>query len=503
MEKADADIVSQMDRVKKHSGISGSAGKEFYEFGLNLALPCAADPERFNGSFNVNKTAVGAAFDRLEVPFVKAAAMPTTYNQMSNEDAVIFNFRNAQRNYVYFDPNSAVQNYQYGLYGMSSSGSSSTNSFLPPAPSPNFNLVFTRVGEVLPLRFVYGVSETNYAPHGPVFFAGSDGGQSTRRYFWIDTGCSFTLVNPTWTGAGSMTLQLTQLTAEGPIEHAQSAAIATSGVNVAVVITNAGYYSFEVVYGVSPVSNFVTTAKIGALSGSVWCHRSIPDLANNYQNVEAMRVNGSSIMFFNQCVEGLRSGKVCYAQRSGRAWTEEIATGFNGFLGSRDVTEMLADNGAFAFLKPVGPEDFKLTEHLRVINSKIYDSSYPIFPASNDTNGGTYSLIWVRMPYTTNGGTATSQVGQYTICTSFEYTTTNQWSTARKPRVSAEICMQAIEWLATVPALHENPKHFMEVVRSILSGAKKHGGALANFAIDQGPRIAEFGSKLLPLLAML
>jgi hypothetical protein len=197
-----------------------------------------------------------------------------------------------------------------------------------------------------------------------------------------------------------------------------------------------------------------------------------------------------SVRFENKAAESYRSGDLLGLQTpSGTEWLNYITPGSVYDTISKDpkTEDLLAANGAFIYRKPDGAEDNKLTSYRTVVNDNVVDSFWPI-----DYSNGQV-LLYMNIPIPTSGA-PNPQFGNWIVHNNVEFTTGSQWFYLEAPFIKMNVYNKAIDLLADMKQVFENPLHWGDIWK----GIKTVAGDTVNGVLNYGPKLMSFGQQLFP-----
>lgn len=448
-----------------------------------FTLPSAFPPIRFPNETSDTPTAVCSPRGRLAANFYTGATSGSG-QILPAPNMFLAMFHTPQRAFVIYDANTAGASYTYNVRGCAI-----TNA-VPSAPGLTWQIACAplRAANMVPIHIVNAVSASDYAPHGPVVYAGSNGvNGSTARYMWFEQGTLVTFnYNLTTMGiTASFQINADLLTEQGVnmgvASVMQLIPVGTTTGSKAITIPGPGYYSFTIVpYLEQDTGNssnpFVGTMTITSMyfsaSSSVFCHLPASDYANNVIVDKGSRINAFSMMYSNTSNLTGMAGQLGVAQIPGAtSWHDYAMGAIDKVLAVKGAKLFKAETGCYGFFKPGGFEDFDIQDGVYTDNGVLYDSRYNIF----DNTG--YLVMYITVP-DPNG-----RAGYFTYAQGIEYQTTDQWRDQRIPSLQLEAAKLGLTELREIPQFHENPLHLSELLKSIATATKK-GLGIANDVVD-------------------
>jgi hypothetical protein len=433
-------------------------------------------PVRWGGSFAKNLTALAAPLTRYEADW---NTTDTEAKQLTG-----FAFREPLRHTVIPNRNANGLTYSYRAWGLSVSDPGGVRT-INTLPAQGFNLTFEATDEPVPgqefeLNPVFWRATSSFRPHGDVLFSGTPNGNAEeRRFVYLELG---TVVSTQMTFAATSTasfMLVADLLVGDTIELNVGATPPINAANITtpqtITIPRSGYYAFRTVWRagiLDPIAGVLTCAQNLTFShnGPVFAHRPIPGLDRNFASASAIRILGHSLMYTNKASPLYRQGQIAGLQLNlGTSWLDyttfdavsKPSTNFGVAGSTNQVTVLPAENGMYISSRPTQPEDLDMLDYFQVAGIELQDSYYPIIPKSG------YLVVSVEV------ATREGRDGYWSVCTSLEYETLDPWRVVAKSTTPQYIVDAALDMVAEVPQVCENPSHMYKIYNTLKRGLAK------------------------------
>lgn len=446
----------------------------------SIAACGSVPPIRWGSAYATVQTAVAMPYEKRDVPWTATAVPNPGYQSLPTNNFVAFAFRDYLCANILYDPNRAALAAQYTCYGV---GVLAANL---QATTPTSTWTENVVGYVkTPLFIPYAKPTTGigltYTPHGQLWPASADDGNSRGRFFWLDAGSTAALNVKSDVNTGCRFF-LDSWTMEGVHEGTYSVSVDLVAGEaqdlVTALVVKPGYYSLNILTFYDSALTF-SNVWLGLGTGSHFCHLTAPEFMQNTPSVDSVRVNASSILYTNRAAEMYKEGSVAMCQVPvGDNWTEYVAadgSGFSKMSKSNIGCEMTAKKGAYVWLKPGQPTDHEFLQYHTVQDGMLVDCRRPLRPKSAFI--GLYAQIDVGL----------YQNGRLTMSIMLEYQTLDTWRDLKYAATSSTLFEEALSQLKRAPQFCENPLHLKSIWNAIKSGA----GFAANAITKYGPKVAQ------------
>jgi len=473
-----------------------------------LSNPGEYEPQRVALSADDSATALCEIHHSVAVPFFTTGTYPNNADLKENEMMGVVT-RQAERAAIFWDPNGNGYHTVYDVYTISSTSDGVVDADSPPPPVTDFYIPYDGHSRVLiPITYLLPSlpdCDNGYTPHGPLWLPGADGNCSDARYIWGSRGWTFVggiYANSLWAGV------VTNVRV-GFIQIGKAGAVATTTGTWISVPSGSGLLTFEITLSTSQgyvalffepetpgetaagaihfdnikVQNFSTSAPTGV---PVWCHQALPDLLNNLNVCKGLRINAASVTCSNTVNTQALSGRCVMMQPpAGTWWTDHYIGKYDSLADSNQKLKKELTNakkGSYCYLKPMGIDDFKMTNHIQTWNGYIIDSSYPISPHGAYTCPPHAVTFW-------EVDQASSRSARWKFDYGVEYITEDSWRSLKGPSAPRELCELAITQLRSLDQFRENPTHTRDLKRdtaqllqSVFRAVQTYGPGIMKFA---------------------
>jgi len=411
---------------------------------------------------------------------------------------------------ISYNPNVTSSTGSYIAYGLDQTNVSIASSALPTPSwkaSPNTD-------RMLPISFLR--SSVGFAPHGSVWFCASAMKSLGGRFIWLgkdDTVITTLVYNGV--GAGFWypdALSLTKYTSAGDlVSEVDSVLTPTMGLTTGdftaytITVTSPGYYalSFDVDFesiALADNTPLLTIASVAVdLAGNgTWAHQCAPGIENILGTTPEIREIGAGVMVTNTSQLLLRGGRILQRQMEpGTSWFDLTPGNVSGTYPSpaanwgqayvstlRDVDDRSAEDGSYAYLKPVGQEEFALKHEYKTDKGQILDSSWSL-------DAERAYLYWsIQAPVGNLSATIKA-------AWNYEAVTTDATREQARPTGSAEDMVRVQSIMSKMGQYDCNPNSFADIWESI----KKGVGSVTSFLGEYGPSILSGAAKIGAMLA--
>jgi len=468
-----------------------------------IALPKESRPLRIGSNYSSDPTCAVSLYDDPDVNF----SLVNGENTANLSDAQIFLFRSALRH--------AVVTYlpQYEATG--------TTSYTASQPVWPGGQVYPNQDEEILYFYPVAMQSMNpdnsaLSPHGEFLYPGVlDSGESNRG-FWCDVGTNIVFsVNGPVSGTWSVNI-IIHLEQDGKwvkcgpviLLNATSTVISIQFVPTSFPLLPApgpngagGYLSFS--YQANDASSLLANADLtitynwsqDGMGESVpvgLAQWTLPDLSDNIEAIDDLRVIGVAGMFTNTSAAVARQGQVAGLQCDAK-------TDFRDYLGYSAVTSdrrkhVAFENseGMYGFLLPQDDNDFSFLDEIETGSQDI--------PTTGPTNlKDAKFMIVPRSAYITvcvSAQPGYNRTGYWTYSSTVEFTSQNQWYDLQKPEYSLSQLSAGAQCLKTCQQWHQNFPHIGEIWDWIKDAAKNVVGAI----VDYGPTVLKGAAMVAPLL---
>jgi len=460
---------------------------------LSLALPELGVTYRYPDAISRSESAVSNVFEVNTAGWWGSTA-PRANSALAQTDCLAVLRRVPAAAYIQYFANPTAQTYQYNILGQDIAVLGTGFTDAPPALSFTQLISFPANDYV---KYIYGNTNslTGFNPHGTSVYAGSlTSGPTDARFFWLQNGDQF---KTTITNRSGQSITATFVLdyfdpAGGFIKDADDTGSPTTiannaSANVSATAAKPGYYAprFIASGAVLAIDGQVQFSN-NTISGAGDClgHNPLPGISSNLGAINSLRVLSASIKYTNKASILNKEGQiVAYQLPKGESWFKYVQAnsgGFTALVSNAKASITTADNGIFAFLRPTDFKDFEYTEWFRIINGVIWDSFWPI------DKPGPQLMVYANV---SNFG---GQDGYFRFDFGVEYLTTDQWREMKVSEVGNETYNSAMQVVAAMDQVHENPLHISDLFGKIKSVI----GKVPGFITKYGPMVSTLASMI-------
>jgi hypothetical protein len=361
----------------------------------------------------------------------------------------------------------------------------------------------------VPVKITYWQKASTFAPHGSIQYCGSDG-ETERRYVWLEAGESVQFICHLAADSAFVTVALDLWTPTGIASGIASFAntITTTPTTIACVAPDAGYYalSYKMAPAATPAPKNLRTVQvteqvntvptilyidsikhIAATNSPVWCHLPASDYPASQGRMHTPRIHGVSLMYSNTSATNFSGGQISMAQLpSGTDWIS-YALNPTSIENAQGSLTLNAKKGMYGFLKQTQPSDSDFLDNVRVDNDQhVIDTFYSLDEKS--------AYLGMSIFISDIDGRS----GYFTHAISFEYATLDKNSGVEEPdkNLSPQVFKDAQAEVKSMVQFHENPTHFMQLLRQAGRLAKKAAEAVVTY----GPTVMKAGKFIASVL---
>jgi hypothetical protein len=441
------DLASEEKRVRKLVKQAIKATGTSYRGEINQLLAGLTLPRDYqvprlpNGS---DPTGAAHPWAKYDVAYPSNIAVdPQAFNESPS-----FLFRDALRNFVHI------------VYMGAQAAYTGAMTFTTTGNMDNFPTYPTQGGGLLTV--------STDTPHGKVLYPGRVGPADQHRGWLANTNDAIQLAIDTTPYAAGQTLyahikQLQNGTWKniGQLPFAGS----TGTVTQTYYVGKTGYYAITFTYSnntmIANTANLVLY--VGTTGQTVWGQKSLPNFDVNYNFIDALRVVGVSLMYTNTASPLNQQGQIVGLQvPKGSSWLQWASFGTNSVDQKSRILK--AANGMYGFLKPTSRDDldmivYELPDQANVQNAGN-ECVFNLYPSSD--------FLCVIPQVNIVAG----QTGYWTIGTSVEYTTMNQWIELHTSAITNAELDSVFDVLGPIEQWHTNGLHWDEIWGEIKSVAR-------------------------------
>lgn len=439
-------------------------------------MPCTAHGFRWPNTDTINSQPTGTVCLHERLPIAYTSGQAGTYSEMDPGAAFIALYRDPLRCAVVFTPNVATDQ-----------GNPAATPPVPPTyQSYAYDAVFSgktsfalpstmHTGSPIPIAVSYLKARNAWRPHGDYLYCGTARKNPSLDFVYLDKGAS---VHFSQTYVGSSTADLIGITKWDGGDCTELSPLTFSGGTANFVATQPCYLAFSFIPEAYTTTTNVRFYLIG--SGDVFAHRSAPGAFEHYNQLQTYRTIGNSILWKDVANELNKNGSIF-------AGTINDGTPFWNHLTAANITP-LGDSytgkmvkGLYAFVKPTSQSDFNMKKCMEITDGVLTGSNYYL----DSENGLSYSVVRgdVQFAGSNAASVAPGAVYLFVFASCYEYTTNDQWIEREFSEYSWSQGMDALEGISRVPAYHENPLHFSDLVafgRTLAKFVTKHRATIAH-----------------------
>jgi hypothetical protein len=452
-----------------------------------ITMPADCDSVvRYAAETGSVKTATVHPYDRINTRFALAAASGSTGSLLIEQNGFFAaKFRDPFRSSIHYLPYQTMAAWRYtGSFNRTYGANGQVaDTWIPPLALP--------------------VASNNYplAPHGPVYYPGTDDGK--RGFYWIQQGDQAIIQWTSIVSVSSVVLkywrwdfqqgQAVGVGETAPISGSGSSTFGFAGGVLAGL--PGGYVAFEMLItpgvGTSILQTTLSLDHLNTGAPDIFAQRSTYDLAAVLPTVGDMRQTAASMMITNTTPSIYRGGQVAVKQvPKTKPWLDFVvnASPYTNVSSLSDAWAESSKEGAYAFLKPMDVGDME-----------SFNQSYDNIAGT--TQYGGYWWIKTDTEYLVMGGrmdTASSAVpsAYYTFCDGIEFMCNDQWRNCCLPEATNADWRCALDIVTKSPQYHQNFIHIMELVNFLKGAIKSVASGIATY----GPMVTEFARNVSQVL---
>lgn len=453
---------------------------------------------RWASLFNGSETAVSNPFSITPFP-ARQSDTPVAGNVFGPQTIFTVQTRNPLAARITWIPQQVTPTLaSYTMYGVNPSTAIASTA----TPVSTLNLVPAGAtvhsgNNMFPLKSVYLLATSAYAPNGTINYAGSDN-ETPLRYFWMDPGFTvgFTVsVTPGTATLNGLSVGLARCSKAG-VEYDVHVFNASGTSTSSFLIGTAGYYALyaNVDINLPGTLTALTMSNITYSSANApasFAHEPLPNLTNKLGSIEAIRILSAATLVSNTSAELYKAGKLTmYQAPVGAHWTNYATSDPQASLATTVGSCTLpANEGMYGYLKMACQNDYEFVQYYDCnTTGEIVDSRWPLFPRDNGCRS--FLVVAGTLP------TATSRDLLLTSAWGVEFSTQDFWYDVEAPPNDDSAFHEAIMELRDVVQFTENPLHLKEIWKGIKHAASE----MLDGVIRYGPKALELAGYLAPLL---
>lgn len=470
----------------------------------SYALPLESSPIRWKSLFNTRPTAVAHPKDIKTADFMTISVNAPQYpgDWPANGEHYAALSRNPLQHMVVLDPNPNGDIWTYSL----SFGDTLIPEHQPDVSALEQSVAFVQMTNInslanvihpLPVSCLNAIAPGRIPGNVTTYFSGKHQG---RHGFWVDGWVDAAFANYTrlrlemayydnWPDQPrastplpanmNYTINLYRLVG-GDWVHFVGQGIGGGGGALTDTITlqidRPGYYALEL-YEVNNAPGALWIDINAYLSGygPNLVHHAVTGIQDKLTTLNNITVHAASLMMSCKAPEIAANGLIASAQLG-------CEQSFTEYFGPRVYDRLVPlddsysgpyKDGTYGFLKPCDTRD--LDPMPLVVRSSTHRITGMVCPLM--AMGG-WVIMAASVETTPVIGAPNAAVAFVTLCSSIEYTTTDQWVDTHLPQYTTEEFELAMEYLASLPQFHENKIHWAQIT-AFLRGAAKTGLAIA------------------------
>jgi len=331
--------------------------------------------------------------------------------------------------------------------------------------------------------------ESALSPHTDTIFAGAVE-KSLGNFVWLEAGDVFT-VDAMWTNPNAGSDQTISLTLDRwtpsaglqPGEEEGSTLI--SDVNpigsIAVPVTVSGYYAPNFACETDG-SIFSMSMYFSGSASRIWGHRPMPEYADYVGKSTGIVQIGVAPMYSNKAAKGYRQGElVAFQIPKGQHWMNFRE--FDAIFSAEGSVPLEADMGIYAPLKPAAVDDLQFQTNVSVSTTGFVTQS------KWRVDGGRAVMALTAKIAAGSASAPNPRDAFWSFLYNFQFQTASKWFDKDFTTVTSQQVQTAIDRLKWMPVATENPSHFKDYLKAIVSvgkhainGVEKYGPTAINVA---------------------